>query len=1534
MSSANENEITGDWNNLKGTEYHLVYALWLLLYRKVASVAFYLGNDLLARPITPPLLYGSQTVVALQVQLNPEEDEWIQLKATEKPWSISALLREQDNLLANFMCNALSSERAGRPWQVQLITQGSIQQKEIQHFLDNPREKPELWRNLTNIIAKVQRRWQKEGWGVTDDEHLHQIAFTILRQQAEIRPFHLETLKAQIETQLAYACYTPEVVRLTGEALLGALLQDAASGPKHSPVYTVEWVERVAQRPLVLRTLLVSDPMRACTEVLESRLPSNWDAKYAIPRLSLVGALEQFLTARETLFVLTGWSGVGKSWSVIDWMTRILDGEACLLLRGSDLDSQRELRTLIAGKLHRFAPADWSDERCFRHLQVAAGVQRHGFLTITIDDLHFPVAPDEVSRFVRYLGRLIEECREQGIKLVLTCQKHVWDTYSSLLSRAISPTDIFPLRFEQGTNPKSETEQQSKSFNFLLSDAPMDTFPLELEQRLLPKLEPEQPGKLYSFLLGDLVFEEVVEVFKRRYSATMAERIALQLWAPSFAPLRNPYLLNLYLQQYGEVLGEPNETPAPVEVDALVDKHVENALLSVASNLVCDLHTVRKAFQALQHLLWEERTTAVTSLRAAKLLADQLLEPGNAALREIQNAGLVTIVPTGSVELTEPTVSARLFARDLELRLRKGEDILDEILPEVDTDTMSSLLRLVPDPVLLAEKLVGRDHCWVMAVAKGLAQVKLGGSNDYKILAFLSVLTKFPDKKSASLEVFVALGQLAAREKSAWEWVTGLYLSDRIIERFQGGWALSTTTEFAPERVETVMRRRLELARKINDTKKEKREQWLQSALSPLLRFNNRSIAAAGKRLAHEYDLVVGEGESRLGQELLRDIDEVRGRTALLSGPDELNDLLMELENEEPLVRYRAASALRPILFEHPETLIAALCSAIRRERNAWVMNRLLWSVYRLEEVAPNDLLDVIEGSFVVQWHEQYTTAAITLALLGDMANRDSSRVLRLLPPSFEEYPSTAQALLSEMLTYAWWRCSEYIPDAQSHFTTLLLPDLSDIPNEYRIFALRGAAIAQLGRMCLDAGISSRELVGLHTSYPLEEAPAYYLNLDEFIPRHAATLREHPRYHQLCELLMSCLHEQINVMVHPGYRGLINARYFCACSCEDILDHLDAGENHFHHVRQGNIANSLDRILGRGHELEMARLCKAPSSEVLPSLERVASLSDEALLAILYFWKEETHSWFSLLIARVYARMFNISPIDRSEALQLCAQMLEGLGTLPDNPLQQEYMVVYTALSKRLKGDNELPPAALLSPTGKIQHAHAYAIEILQSAEGEKRSGWLTEALQDRRGWLETTRFQLKDQSPSFGTSTYFLYVFPAVRLALIAAGREDDSGDLAAQFMKGRIQVNKLLVKHRRVLSADYPVDHDRQQVALTAFKRQLEDTPYDERLWQCTGSLFLRIGDFAEAEKTLLHCLSMPSCSQESKANVYYDLACVYARLSKEVDCQRMLQISFQLRPINQFFRDWLSRDPDLEGLREKVWFWALLEEEVNGL
>ena len=53
-------EARGDWSNLKGTEYHLVYVIWALLCERAHSLAFYMGNDLLARPssllLSSPLL--------------------------------------------------------------------------------------------------------------------------------------------------------------------------------------------------------------------------------------------------------------------------------------------------------------------------------------------------------------------------------------------------------------------------------------------------------------------------------------------------------------------------------------------------------------------------------------------------------------------------------------------------------------------------------------------------------------------------------------------------------------------------------------------------------------------------------------------------------------------------------------------------------------------------------------------------------------------------------------------------------------------------------------------------------------------------------------------------------------------------------------------------------------------------------------------------------------------------------------------------------------------------------------------------------------------------------------------------------------------------------------------------------------------------------------------------------------------------------------------------------------------------------------
>ena len=158
MPSPLDDEIRGDWSNLKGTHYHLVYTLWLLHCRNVGSVAFYRGNDLLAHPAPPPAPEEVDTISpAIHIQ-DANEDEWIQLKATRDPWTCTAVL--QGNLLANFICNAIASEAAGRVWRARLVTQGEIRRTEIKEFVENP--------TRFRKLARLLRTYPETGGNVVE----------------------------------------------------------------------------------------------------------------------------------------------------------------------------------------------------------------------------------------------------------------------------------------------------------------------------------------------------------------------------------------------------------------------------------------------------------------------------------------------------------------------------------------------------------------------------------------------------------------------------------------------------------------------------------------------------------------------------------------------------------------------------------------------------------------------------------------------------------------------------------------------------------------------------------------------------------------------------------------------------------------------------------------------------------------------------------------------------------------------------------------------------------------------------------------------------------------------------------------------------------------------------------------------------------------------------------------------------------------------------------------------------------------------
>jgi hypothetical protein len=314
MPSPLNDEIRGDWNNLKGTEYHLVYVLWLLLCRNARSVAFYRGNDLLANLAPPPSEEETSSVVpAIHVQ-DPEEDEWIQLKATRDAWTVSALLDE--NLLLNFILNALSSEVGGREWRTCLVTQGEIRKEDIENFADDPEGSPNLNSKLNAILDNVQRRLQQEGWQEVDHPRLWLIALNILRQLAQEEPLPLRLLKAEIDLQLAYRYLVPGVVQQAGNTLLGALLQDAAGGPTRARVYNNAWLNEIAGTPLRPLLAFDSDPTSACDQAVKTVYDSpgfRWKARHYVTRTRFENELQRFLQGPETVFVMLGMSGTGKS---------------------------------------------------------------------------------------------------------------------------------------------------------------------------------------------------------------------------------------------------------------------------------------------------------------------------------------------------------------------------------------------------------------------------------------------------------------------------------------------------------------------------------------------------------------------------------------------------------------------------------------------------------------------------------------------------------------------------------------------------------------------------------------------------------------------------------------------------------------------------------------------------------------------------------------------------------------------------------------------------------------------------------------------------------------------------------------------------------------------------------------------------------------------------------------------------------------------------------------------------------------------
>lgn len=1110
----------------------------------------------------------------------------------------------------------------------------------------------------------------------------------------------------------------------------------------------------------------------------------------------------------------------------------------------------------------------------------------------------------------------------------------------------------------------------------------------------------------YSLILPDFTPEEQKTALLQRLTPEEGRRLSHLFRSPAFAPLRRPYLMERYLEQHKENLRHQEAVLVPINIDALLDSHLEALLLRVATLLNTDEQDVTEAFCALHQQIWMARPHGLSNAAAVAQLEPFLRNHSNQALEAFRQIGILTT--RARIRLADTLLAERVLARTFRENYLAGREdvkngIIQQLRPEEDAGVVSALLRSLADedPISLAQALLNRDSRWVTPVAEGLAQCS---SQDYRVLAFLTTLTRRQEDTFA-VAGCAALGQLAAQSspqkkgricmQRAFKWVVQLYASGRRKSRRSGSYTLGVTLDFAPERVEAVMRFCMPQILYSTHANKEQRDERLYDAFMPLLSINHATAAGVGKRLLTRYSFLVTNVAHSPSREFVREIDEVRGLIALFE-PGELEGILSDLHSQEIKIRERAARALRSIMFEQPERILDDVCDAIRNESDQHVMNQLLWATYRLLEIAPEKLLDALIGFPVLDWSIPSLSAGSMLATLSNLAYLLPTRVVSLLPERLNTYDARLRAWLSEGLAFTWWTCAEHASQAREQLTRLAVPDIEDVPTDYRLFAFRGAIIAQLGLACLDIA-STRELQGLQTPYPETEMQFFFVNTARFVHNHASDLLSQSSADQLLDLLLRCLIEESQTLVHPVQKTLFKAHNVCTHFCMEMLISLAVAHSDplslLHRLpRNWRLVYAVRRLLEAGRRevsiLSFAReLCNAPvaGSDVqelgergqlltqlvslseapavtlqelqvtLPALPFTAddraeafaglaeanleqmlellsqSLESEDNLPVLYQWGQKAYSWQGLLIARVYERMFDARPIHRSEAYELCEQMLTALYALPTSELQQEYLLVYTTIARLLK--EKLPFKLEFSPSSTkdavISRSHAFALELLQQnfpqvIDEQELENRLLDILATgyNRGWWEKTELALKGDTTSIDTSRDLVYVFPAVRLALIAiaVANKGLKRDFAAQYLEQRALVRAIIAEHHWQFDTN---DQETLQPILAAFEQVDRMAGRDERVRLYSGHLLIKLGRTVEAEEELVQCLTMSSCRGINQATALYDLACIYALTNREDLCRTTLPKAIELWPK---FREVMIKDPDFVMVRDLVWFQGL--------
>ena len=141
------------------------------------------------------------------------------------------------------------------------------------------------------------------------------------------------------------------------------------------------------------------DPGKACDEQVQISRPENFAAERYAPRGSLLAALREFLATDQTLFVLVGRTGTGRSWAMADWLSRELAGRTRLFVPGYRLQCSANLDSILANEMAALTAVELGTPELAKRILAPARSPPLGPMVIVFDDIQPP--PERASEFGR-----------------------------------------------------------------------------------------------------------------------------------------------------------------------------------------------------------------------------------------------------------------------------------------------------------------------------------------------------------------------------------------------------------------------------------------------------------------------------------------------------------------------------------------------------------------------------------------------------------------------------------------------------------------------------------------------------------------------------------------------------------------------------------------------------------------------------------------------------------------------------------------------------------------------------------------------------------------------------------------------------------------------------------------------------------------------------------------------------------------------------------------------------------------------------